>query len=932
MTEMSLAEQIIDAGSDTERRRLLTAEPNVHAGCLSDEIRELCIASWSSDPSRVRRAAAALKTIYRSIPSDQALANYKWTDGIAAITRGYFEKAVDRLDVAIAAFARLGRVVEAARVQVSKLLALAMLSRYDEAVQTGIAAIPILVESGDQLTAGKIEMNLSNIVSRRGKHAEAEGYCASARKRFILAAEPSWQAMAENGLANTYAELNDFDRAARFYEAARSTAVSAGMLVTEAEVEASMGNLALFRGRYGDALRHLELSRRKFEMLDMPHQTAIAELEIADIYAELNLNFEAVEIYRRVCDELRRLKLRAEESRARLNHARAAFAAGDAKAAKRELGRALRLFEAERNDTGLVTARLEAANLALQSGDADTALENTAIAFELLERIENPRLALTAGIISGQAHAKTGQYERAAEVFRRVIKNAVRLRQPDVRQRALTFLGELDAAAGNVYEAEHKFKTAIRIVEDLRAPLASEEFGMAFMAARLRPFETLAKLYLEQDRIRDAFRVVESGRSRSLADSIGRGKTDKDADGLERRLEVVREELNTYYKRLDRADPDEAAELRIAVDQREDQIDKLTRQISSVAGGGVESVGRRFSAAELMRQLGRTATLVEFVEIDGYYSAFVAHNGHLRFFRGLASTDEVAEALGDLHFQFGTMRYGYIARFAEQMRSRADIRLKKLYDLLIAPIDRAIGGGRLVFIPAGTLNYVPFHALFDGERYLVERFEISYAPSSAVWARLGRRNAGPKDRGIKRALLMGYADERIPLVEHEIKTISRIIPKARAYVGEKATVRAFDKHAAAADIIHLACHGQFRPESPMFSSLHLADGRVTVRDVSSKDLSAELVVLSACETGLSKVFAGDELLGLARGFIAAGVGSLIVSLWAVNDTAAERLMTDLYTDMQRGGTPAASLRHAQLLSVSRGDHPFLWSPFILIGR
>ena len=91
-------------------------------------------------------------------------------------------------------------------------------------------------------------------------------------------------------------------------------------------------------------------------------------------------------------------------------------------------------------------------------------------------------------------------------------------------------------------------------------------------------------------------------------------------------------------------------------------------------------------------------------------------------------------------------------------------------------------------------------------------------------------------------------------------------------------------------------------------------------------------MLSACETGLSKVFAGDEILGLARGFLAAGVSSLIVSLWAVNDAAAGRLMTDFYTEIQRGTTTAASLRHSQLIAIERGDHPYLWSPFILIGR
>ena len=118
----------------------------------------------------------------------------------------------------------------------------------------------------------------------------------------------------------------------------------------------------------------------------------------------------------------------------------------------------------------------------------------------------------------------------------------------------------------------------------------------------------------------------------------------------------------------------------------------------------------------------------------------------------------------------------------------------------------------------------------------------------------------------------------------------------------------------------------------MFSSLHLADGWVTVRDICETQIDAELVVLSACGTGLNKVFAGDEILGLARGFLTAGAASLVVSLWTVNDAAASRLMQDLYFEMQRGHAPAASLRQAQLNSIAKNEHPYLWSPFVFIGR
>ena len=117
---------------------------------------------------------------------------------------------------------------------------------------------------------------------------------------------------------------------------------------------------------------------------------------------------------------------------------------------------------------------------------------------------------------------------------------------------------------------------------------------------------------------------------------------------------------------------------------------------------------------------------------------------------------------------------------------------------------------------------------------------------------------------------------------------------------KKRIFQTFTKKRRDFDILHLACHGQFRPENPLFSSLHLADGFVTVRDICSQKLNAELVTLSACETGLNKIFAGDEILGLARGFLSAGASSLVLSLWTVNDEATTRLMKNFYKNLQRG--------------------------------
>jgi CHAT domain-containing protein len=188
-----------------------------------------------------------------------------------------------------------------------------------------------------------------------------------------------------------------------------------------------------------------------------------------------------------------------------------------------------------------------------------------------------------------------------------------------------------------------------------------------------------------------------------------------------------------------------------------------------------------------------------------------------------------------------------------------------------------------------------------------------------------------KAKPANNALLMGFADESIPLVNHEVATLSKIVRKSTRLTGKRATFDAFRENAPEFELIHLACHGQFRPDNPMFSSLHLADGWVTVRDVCATRLDAQLVTLSACETGLNKVLAGDEILGLARGFLSAGARSLLLSLWTVNDEATTRLMEQFYSHLQRGLGISASLRIAQKDFISRGEHPYYWSPFFVIG-
>jgi tetratricopeptide (TPR) repeat protein len=926
MKRSTLAARLIEASGRGQRKQLLAEHPHLADAALARALKDECYRVWTSSPAAARRIAGALAELSAFSPSREVAALSAWVEGIANITSGKLSAAVESLDAASSQLSRIGNKHEAAQPQVAKLIALAMLGRYDEAQSAGRRALKIFERYDDELAAGKIEMNLSNVVSRRDQYRLAERYCLSAYRRFTRLGETAWRTMAENGLANTYAELNDFKRADRFYARALARARSERMHLTVAEIEASIGNLELFRGRYADALRSLERSRRMYEKLGMPHQTAIAELEIADIYAELNLTAEATDLYRRLVPTLRDMRMRGEEARARSNFGRALIAAGDLRDARGELRRGAALYNKEKNFVAAASVDIQRASLESAADNDRAALKLVDSASATLAASENVRLHLSALWLRGDILIKLGLLDEAEKLLERTLKKARAAEHTAIAQAAMNSLGMIASSKGDAKRAAAFFEAAIGSIETARAPLPGEEFRMAFLAKTLEPYENLTRLLLAERAVEEAFVSVERSRSRSLLDSVER----RGAQGSQNESQI-REELNWYYSRIDRADADDVARLQTEARVRERKLAAASLRAQSTARRKVSGDARPgIDPAELRRRLGPARSLVEFVVDRGVYSAFVVTGERIDHIGNLASVEDIDAVLTGLRFQFGSVRFGAanLAPFASQLKARADHYLERLYAALIAPLESHIGDRDLVIVPAGALNYVPFHALFNGTQYLVETREIVQTPSAAVWQLL---NARRRKTRIKNALLMSFADEKIPLADSEVRRLARTLPNAVKFTGRRATFAAFETHAGRHDVIHLACHGQFRPDNPMFSSLHLADGWVTVRDVCARRLKAELVTLSACETGLSNVFAGEEILGLARGFLSAGAKSLLLSLWTVNDAVTAGLMQECYDSLQRGRTIAASLRIAQVTLIKRGDHPYFWAPFFAIG-
>jgi CHAT domain-containing protein len=174
-------------------------------------------------------------------------------------------------------------------------------------------------------------------------------------------------------------------------------------------------------------------------------------------------------------------------------------------------------------------------------------------------------------------------------------------------------------------------------------------------------------------------------------------------------------------------------------------------------------------------------------------------------------------------------------------------------------------------------------------------------------------------------------DERIPETRREVDEVRRTFRRGTTLRGARATAEGFRQAVQRADVIHIATHGLFRGDDPAFSALRFADGWMSLPEVYGLRLPAKLVCLSACQSGRNWVGEGDELVGLTRGFLHAGAGSLLVSLWPVDDASTADLMIRFYRGLRRGRVVDETLCDAMRELRREHSHPYYWAPFFLVG-
>jgi CHAT domain-containing protein len=335
--------------------------------------------------------------------------------------------------------------------------------------------------------------------------------------------------------------------------------------------------------------------------------------------------------------------------------------------------------------------------------------------------------------------------------------------------------------------------------------------------------------------------------------------------------------------------------------------------------------------------LDQKTALVEYFIAKGHLVAFVVTRNTLHALRLRVKAPEIQRLLQLFWLNLRAVPKSSPERVGLLTVNAQGI-LQRLYRHLVAPLsDWLAPYQRLIIVPHGQLHYLPFHALRDGDAYLLSQFEVSYLPSASLMSyERARQNDG---QGL---VALGHSqDGRLPYTVQEAHAVADCWP-GEVFVENEATLALVKEAAADCQILHLATHAEFRADNPLFSGMALADGWLTTLDIFNLRLRASLVTLSACQTGRNVVGGGDELLGLMRAFLSAGADSLILSLWAVEDRSTARLMESFYAKLSEGCTKAAALRSV-LLEFDHGQyaedtkmaevyqHPYFWAPFYLVG-
>jgi CHAT domain-containing protein/tetratricopeptide (TPR) repeat protein len=941
-----LYSQLAQLENEPARRKFLTRHRALVRSEVVERLARLVVERVRIDRREAVHLAEAAVLIARKLRSKESLALGLRAKANALYACGNNAAAVEHHEQAVELYEALKIEKEAARTLSSSIQPLILLGEYDKAFEAADRAREIFTRLNDAWRLARLDINLGNVFHRQDRFEEAISQYERAYEGLLPHKDAEGIAVVLSNMAMCLISLNDFPRSLDCYQKAREACERYGMPLLRDQADYNIAYLYYFRGEYSRAIEMLFATRRRCEVSGDAYHLALCYLDLSEIYLELNLSEEARETAHEGCLRFEKLGMGYEAAKTLANEAIAYGQQGKTVHALERFTKARAMFATEKNLVWPWLLDLYQGLLLFHEGRYFEARRLCAGAAKFFDHAALPGKAALAHLLLARVALQVGELPAAQSETDAAIAKISSIQAPVLAYQTHFLRGQLAQTRGDRPAAYAAYLEARKSLEALRSRLHAEELKISFVKNRLQVYEALVDLHLSGDggdsSAAEAFSCIEAAKSRSMTEMIFQsGQSlplgDTGQSELVRRIRDLREELNWYYHRIEleqlRPEDTSAKRLQQLQEKALSHENELLRTLRELPAHERENATLEapadFSLEKLQAAIPADAALIEYYSTgDRLVAAAVTRNSIE--ITPITVFSRVLHFLHLLRFQLSKFRMGatYTQRFEKPLLQATQSHLESLYAELIAPLRRHLQAKHLIFVPHGPLHFLPFHALKNGDTYLCDTHTISYAPSATVFALCQEKLPS----NMSTSLVLGIPDKRAPQILDEVQSVAAILPNADFFLGDQAKTEVLKSKGSQSALIHIATHGTYRQDNPMFSGIRLGDGYLNLYDLYQMRLSARHVTLSGCATGMNFVAAGDELLGLQRGLFCAGAASLLLSLWDVHDRSTAELMQSFYKGFIETGDMAASLQSAMKQLRQHSPHPYFWAPFILIGQ
>jgi CHAT domain-containing protein len=872
------------------------------------------------------------------------------------------QEAVDCYDKAAQLYRRHEAELEAAWAEIGAVSSLAHLGRLAEAEAVYERISQVFRGHKQLFPLAAVTGNLTIMYKDLGKDVEALHLAEQARALFYQLGSEGESSIPriENNRAISLRNLGRFEESIQASQIAVEINMTLGQTAEAARALQNMAFTYFLLGHYNQALQLYEEVRKSFLSGGRERDALIADLEAIDCLLQLRRFNNVLEKCAEVQDHGFGLQMNLAQSYLHQATAYTSKYPAEYDKALQAVSQARAIFEKQGNQVWMAMSDLQVATIfSLQGKDAEslTLAQSCAGIFrDHALPVNEAQAWLTAARVALKLKWHDLAYRLLLDASN-IIAVQPKHTLPFLDYQIHHLLGRLAQRQAKYQQAEAEYRKAIENLELLRGRVMVE-LTAGFLEDKQSVYEELVTLYLKQ--LKDypkAWTYAERAKSRALIDLLVhridltiRARSPED-EPLVQELMALRAERSRLYRRLQERRRMRESTFNESVEREqqagandtlsaEQELLGLEQQLEEKWNGLLQRNADyerdvSLSVVSLERvqaYLEPECCLIEYFIAHGQVFAFLITHNSIDV-QPLAPLSKVKRWLKLLEMNLKAVPSTKLSRIPA-LTTRAKGLLHHLYRLLMQPLAKSIKSyRRLVIVPHGILHALPFHALYDkeGQAYLLEQYELSYLPSASLL-----HYCQPDEQVGAGTLILAHTQGgTLPGREREGRLIQELT-KGAYLLDEEATLKHFHQQAPTCRILHLATHGQFKADNPLFSGLALEDGELTTLDIFNSRLSASLVVLSACETARAKLGGGDELLGLSRAFLYAGATSLVVSQWKVEDQSTEQLMGAFYQHLMAGSTKAEALRKAQQQFIQQKKetiytHPFFWSAFFLMG-